>query len=374
MAERYGSFKDLSNGKKGMSAEEAYLMLKQLGMLGNTIVPGLGSAQILLEGGTPREALEDLQDFVLFNDAYQNAIRGKDQDWTSNGLDAALLVNPMMKPVKRAKKALAKIEKMNKGGKGGFIVKPEFKFKKDSHKEATERLANAWTNEVRDNGYIARPQDPHPVTYASKKANDITDDQFRYPTNIARTYKDPSGRTVTENAAQLAAILPENATEAAYIRHMKTPYDTKLKNIRHDLENDRNIRQSFRTIPTQYGFEAQLPTVNGAYANRTDRAKNKIFDDIEAQMPGYREAAKIPDPRYMQERGLNVSTIFDPDIDKKISRQQADMDFWNTLLKDENFMKSTPDPDAVYQKLEESRKKLIDLQNLKTEQTLDALD
>lgn len=374
MAERYGSFKDLSNGKKGMSAEEAYLMLKQLGMLGNAVVPGLGSAQILLEGGTPREALEDLQDFVLFNDAYQNAIRGKDQDWTSNALDAALLANPMIKPVKRAKKALAKIEKINKGGKGGFIVKPEYPFKKDSHKEATERLADAWTNEVRDNRYIARPQDPRPVTYASQKANDITDNQFRYRTNISKTYKDPSGRTVTENAAQLNAILPENATEAAYVRHQKTPYDTKLQNIRHAMESDNALRQSFRRVPNQYGFEDQLLTVDGTYANRTDRAKNKIFDDIEAQMPGYREAANIPDPRYMQERGLNVSTIFDPDIDKKISRQQADMDFWNTLLKDENFMKSTPDPDVVYQKLEESRKKLIDLQNLKTEQTLDALD
>ena len=91
-------------------------------------------------------------------------------------------------------------------------------------------------------------------------------------------------------------------------------------------------------------------------------------------MPGYREAAKVPDPRYMQERGLNITTIFDPDIDKRISRQQADIDFLNTLINDENFMKSTPDPKQVYDKLEECRKKLIELQNLKTEQILDALD
>lgn len=368
--ENYGSFKELAGDKKGMSAEEAYIMLKNLGLLGQEFVPGAVSIRKLMEG-KPKEAVEELQDWIPGNAAYQNFIRGKDQDWVRNAMDLAIVGKPL---AKGAKKAAEAIERMPKGGKEGFIVKPEFQFKKESHKEATERLADAWTKEVRDNKLFARPQDPHPVTYASKKANDITDEQFRYPINISRTYKDPSGRTVTENAAQLAAILPENSTEAAYIRHHKTPYDTKLKNIRHELENDKAIRQTFRRVPTLYGFEDQLPTVEGTYANRTDRAKNKIFNDIEAQMPGYREAAKIPDPRYMQERGLNVSTIFDPDIDKKISRQQADMDFWNTLIKDENFMKSTPDPKQVYDKLEESRKKLIELQNLKTEQFLDALD
>lgn len=370
MAERYGSFKDLSNGKKPITAEEAWIMLKELGLLGQEFVPGATSIRKLMEGDV-KDAGSELNDWIPGGKAVQNLVEGKDQDWAKNALDLAIVGKPLVKGTKKAAEA---IEKMNKGGKAGFIVKPEFPFKKESHKEATERLADAWTKEVRDNKQFARPQDPQPVTYASKKANDITDEQFRYPTNISRTYKDPSGRTVTENAAQLAAILPENASEAAYIRHQKTPYDTKLKNIRHELENDKAIRQTFRRVPNQYGFEDQLPTVDGTYANRTDRAKNKIFNDIEAQMPGYREAAKIPDPRYMQERGLNVATIFEPEIDRKIARQQADMDFWNTLLKDENFMKSTPDPKKVQENLEASRKKLIDLQNLKTEQTLDILD
>ena len=367
---RFGNFSELSQGKKPMSAKEAWAMLNELALMGQEFVPGAVSIRKVFEG-KPREAVEELQDWIPGNAAYQNFIRGKDQDWVRNALDLAIVGKPL---AKGAKKAMEAIEKMNKGEKAGFIVKPEFPFKKESHKEATERLADAWTNEARDNGYIARPQSPRPVDYASKKANDITDEQFRYRTNVSKTYKDPSGKTVTENAAQLNAILPENATEAAYIRHKKTPYDTKLQNIRHAMESDKALRQSFRRVPTLNGFEDQLLTVDGTYANRTDRAKNKIFNDIEAQMPGYREAANIPDPRYMQERGLNVATIFDPDIDKQIARQQADMDFWNTLLKDENFMKSTPNPDAVYQKLEESRKKLIDLQNLKTEQTLDALD
>lgn len=367
---RFGNFSELSQGKKPMTAEEAWIMLNELGLLGQEFVPGATSVRKLMEG-KPREAVEELQDWIPGNAAYQNFIRGKDQDWVRNALDLAIVGKPL---AKGAKKAAEAIERMPKGGKEGFIVKPEYPFKKESHKEATERLADAWTKEVRDSKQFARPQDPQSITYASKKANDITDEQFRYPTNISRTYTDPSGRTVTENAAQLAAILPENSTEAAYIRHRKTPYDTKLKNIRHEMEADKALRQSFRRVPTVYGYIDQLPTVEGTYVNRTDRAKNKIFDDIEKQMPGYREAAKVPDPRYMQERGLNITTIFDPDIDKRISRQQADMDFLNTLINDENFMKSTPDPKQVYDKLEECRKKLIELQNLKTEQILDALD
>lgn len=314
-----------------------------------------------------RDAAPTVADYLDWAD-------GKDIPPEELAWDLALSF-PGLPMAARAGKKFMKFAK--KAGKGGFIVKPEFPFKNERQKEATERLANAWTNEVRDRlkkEAPARPQDPRPVTYASKKANDITDSQFRYPITIAKSYKDPAGKLVTESEAQLGAILPENAPEAAYVRHQKTSYDDKLKNIRHAMESDRAIRQSFRRVPTLRGYEDQLPTVDGTYVNRTDRAKNKVFDDIEAQMPGYREAAKIPDPRYMQERGLNVATIFDSNIDKQISRQQADIDFWNTLINDERFMKSTPDPDQVYKNLEASRKKLIDLQNMKTEQTLDVLD
>lgn len=366
---RFGNFQELSQGKKPMTAEEAWAMLNQLGLLVQEFVPGAVSIRKVFEG-KPIEAVEELQDWIPGNAAYQNLIRGKDQDWVRNALDLAIVGKPLAKGTKKAMEA---IERMPKGGKGGFIVKPEYPFKKESHKEATERLADAWTNEARDNGYIARPQSPHPVDYASKKANDITDERFRYPINISRTYKDPSGRTVTENAAQLAAILPENATEAAYIRHKKTPYDNMLQNIRHNMESDKGLRQSFRRVPTLNGFEDQLLTVDGTYANRTDRAKNKIFDAIEAQMPGYREAANIPDPRYMRERGLNIVTIFDPEIDRKIARKEADIEFLGNLLKDEEVMRNNT-PEKVNEVLETLRKELRDLQNLKTEQTLDALD
>jgi hypothetical protein len=48
--ENYGSFKNLAGDKKGMSAEEAYIMLKNLGLLGQEFVPGATSLRKLMEG------------------------------------------------------------------------------------------------------------------------------------------------------------------------------------------------------------------------------------------------------------------------------------------------------------------------------------
>lgn len=56
MATRFGNFKELSQGKKPITADEAYLMLKELGMLGNQFIPGAESLGMLLDGKSPKEA------------------------------------------------------------------------------------------------------------------------------------------------------------------------------------------------------------------------------------------------------------------------------------------------------------------------------
>jgi hypothetical protein len=53
-------------------------------------------------------------------------------------------------------------------------------------------------------------------------------------------------------------------------------------------------------VNTPAGFEDQLLDKNGKYINRTDRAKAQAWNNIEKQMPGYKEAAMIPDPRASQ--------------------------------------------------------------------------
>lgn len=241
------------------------------------------------------------------------------KDWDDETIAAMALLGLIPfggKVAREAGKGIRKtaeaIERIPKGNKGGFIVRPDYQFKKPNQEAATKKLADAWTKEVQDSPKMAHPSNPQPTTYTQQLANDITDQEFRYPISISKTYTDPeTGKTVVENAAKLDAILPENASEAAFVRHQKTPYDNRLKNVRHNMETEPTLRNSWFTVPTMQGYEQHLPIVGGGYANRTDRAKNKVFDDIEKQMPGYRQAALVPDPRANTGTTRNLS-IYDP--------------------------------------------------------------
>lgn len=114
---RFGNFSKLSQGKEPMTAEEAWIMLNQLGLIGQEFVPGATSVRKLMEG-KPKEAVEELQDWIPGNAAYQNFIRGKEQDWLRNALDAMIIAKPFARGVKKVAET---IEKMPKGGKEGFV-------------------------------------------------------------------------------------------------------------------------------------------------------------------------------------------------------------------------------------------------------------
>ena len=115
---RFGNFQQLMQGKKPMTAKEAWIMLNELGLLAQEFVPGATSVRKLLEG-KPIEALYDLQDWIPGNAAWQNFINGRDQDWVRNGLDAMAVANPLTKGVSKVMRA---VEKVPKGGKEGFIT------------------------------------------------------------------------------------------------------------------------------------------------------------------------------------------------------------------------------------------------------------
>lgn len=125
---RFGNFSELSQGKKPMTAEEAWIMLNQLGLIGQEFIPGATSVRKLMEG-KPKEAVEELQDWIPGNAAYQNFIRGKEQDWVRNALDAMIIAKPF---ARGAKKAAEAIEKMPKGSKEGYVRFPI------GYKEATK--------------------------------------------------------------------------------------------------------------------------------------------------------------------------------------------------------------------------------------------
>ena len=114
---RFGNFQQLMQGKKPMTAKEAWLMLNELGLLAQEFVPGATSVRKLLEG-KPVEALHELQDWIPGNAAWQNFINGRDQDWVRNGIDAMSIANPL---TKGAAKVMRVVEKVPKGGKEGFI-------------------------------------------------------------------------------------------------------------------------------------------------------------------------------------------------------------------------------------------------------------
>ena len=115
---RFGNFQQLMQGKKPMTAKEAWIMLNELGLLAQEFVPGATSVRKLLEG-KPKEALYELQDWIPGNAAWQNFINGREQDWVRNGLDAMAIANPLTKGVSKVMRA---VEKVPKGGKEGFIT------------------------------------------------------------------------------------------------------------------------------------------------------------------------------------------------------------------------------------------------------------
>ena len=115
---RFGNIQQFAQGKKPMTAKEAWLMLNELGLLAQEFVPGATSVRKLLEG-KPIEALYDLQDWIPGNAAWQNFINGREQDWVRNGIDAMSVANPLTKGVSKVMRA---VEKVPKGGKGGFIT------------------------------------------------------------------------------------------------------------------------------------------------------------------------------------------------------------------------------------------------------------
>lgn len=143
---RFGNFSELSQGKKPMTAEEAWIMLNQLGLLGQEFIPGATSVRKLMEG-EPKEAAEELQDWIPGNAAYQNVIRGNEQDWIRNVLDAMIIGKPALKG---AKKVAEVIEKMPKGGKEGFITltKPTGENKLKDVIEASNAAGQSITPEI----------------------------------------------------------------------------------------------------------------------------------------------------------------------------------------------------------------------------------
>lgn len=374
MATRFGNFKELSQGKKPITADEAYLMLKELGMLGNQFIPGAESLGMLLDGKSPKEAAMALQDWIPGNAAYQNWLNDRPQDWSRNAVDAAVMAVPAARGATKAAGAIERTFGGKLGPRAGFMVDPGYAFANDAQKEATQKLADAWNRDMKDIQKYATPSKmPEGATYANQKLNAISDAPFKFGgLPIKKTYRDPStGKFNTEQKAVTQAIMPEDATEAAFVRHQKTDYDNRLKSIRNTMDFDRTLGE-YRKVPTTKGYKIEYKDVNGNWTNRTDRAKARMWNDINRQMPAYSKAIGVPDRRWQASKGPDIVTIFNPEDAKALKSAEMEYDMMDLLGSSPEMMwQADMLPEEISSRKAAAAKRI---QELKNKQTMDAIE
>ena len=374
MATRFGNFKELSQGKKPITADEAYLMLKELGMLGNQFIPGAESLGMLLDGKSPKEAAMALQDWIPGNAAYQNWLNDRPQDWSRNAVDAAVMAVPAARGATKAAGAIERTFGGKLGPRAGFTVDPGYAFANDAQKEATQKLVDGWNRDKKDIVKGALPSKmPESVTYANPKINMISDAPFKFGgLPIRKTYRDPTtGKFITESKAVTQAIMPDDATEAAFVRHIKTDYDNKLKNVRHAIETAGPLGE-YRIVNTPRGYKTEYKDINGNWTNRTDRAKARMWNDINKQMPAYSEAIKIPDINWQKTKGPNIVTIFSPEDAKALKSAEMEYDMMDLLGSSPEMMwQADMLPEEISSRKAAAAKRI---QELKNKQTMDAIE
>lgn len=146
MATRFGKFSDLVDDREPITGEEAWEVLKKLGLLGQEFVPGATSIRKLMEG-EPVEAASEFNNWIPSGKAVENFVDDKPQDWMKNLIDAAIMAKPL---AKGAKKVAEVVESIPKGGKEGFInlTKPTGQNKLKDVIEASNAAGQTVTPEI----------------------------------------------------------------------------------------------------------------------------------------------------------------------------------------------------------------------------------
>lgn len=345
---RFGNFQQLMQGKKPMTAKEAWLMLNELGLLAQEFVPGATSVRKLLEG-KPKEALYDLQDWIPGNAAWQNFINGREQDWVRNGVDAMAIANPLTKGVSKVMRA---IEKVPKGGKDGFVqavflpkqgnkgilVKPKNQDELNKFNKAIDLAAekgqipkndaikmkvNA-ASDLKEQQYLQRAidlgkKDPYYVgnTTEKLKAQDVdpafinkyntvtevgkrhkVNEKLRATTELGNTYY-----TTGDLGNQL--LYSENSQDAARARHLFTDYDNKYKAAASDLVKTYPNPMD----PSRYGY---IKDLNGANRNSYKSVVEPVM--LEGKVP-YKTLEASTKSIYQGQKDLARNPLYMPPDD-----------------------------------------------------------
>ena len=324
---RFGNFQQLMQGKKPMTAKEAWIMLNELGLLAQEFVPGATSVRKLLEG-KPVEALYELQDWIPGNAAWQNFINGREQDWVRNGLDAMAVANPLTKGVSKVMRAIEKVPKgakdgfvqavfLPKQGNKGILVKPKNKDELDQFNKAIDlavekgqipkadgaKMKFNAASDIKqqqsiqyaiDRGKLNPNQVETPINELKQDYVSPSDmDNYNKAKNVGLKYKIneyPSGitregnryYTTGEGGNQL--LYSENTVDASNARHSFTDYDKKwplaTKELAKQLPNPRrpnnympildmygNYINPYKTVTEPAMLKGRLPYRSEAAAN-----------------------------------------------------------------------------------------------------------
>lgn len=345
---RFGNFQQLMQGKKPMTAKEAWIMLNELGLLAQEFVPGATSVRKLLEG-KPIEALYDLQDWIPGNAAWQNFINGRDQDWVRNGLDAMAIANPLTKGVSKVMRA---VEKVPKGAKDGFIqavflpkqgnkailVKPQNQDELTQFNKAIDLAAekgqipkndaikmkvNA-ASDLKEQQYLQRgidlgEIDPYYVgnTTEKLKAQDVDPafiNKYNTVTEVGKRHKvNEKPRATTElgntyyTTGELGnqLLYSENKHDAARARHLFTDYNNKYRAAALDLvKSYPNPRD-----PSRYGY---IKDLNGANRNSYKSVVEPVM--LEGKVP-YKTLEASTKSIYQGQKDLERNPLYMPPDD-----------------------------------------------------------
>ena len=341
---RFGNIQQFAQGKKPMTAKEAWLMLNELGLLAQEFVPGATSVRKLLEG-KPVEALYELQDWIPGNAAWQNFINGREQDWVRNGIDAMSIANPL---TKGAAKVMRVVEKVPKGAKDGFVqavflpkqgnkgilVKPKnqdelnkfnkaidlavekgqipkadgakMKYNAASDIKQQQSIQNAIDNGIMDPDDVVTPINELKQEYVSP--SDIGD--YNKAKNVGLKYKvteNPSGvtrqgnkyYTTGEGGNQL--LYSENTVDASNARHYLTDYNKKwplaVKELKKQLPNPRRpdsympILDIYGTYVNPYKTITEPAMLKGRLPYKSEEAANMSINEGKRALES--------NPRYM---------------------------------------------------------------------------
>ena len=341
---RFGNFQQLMQGKKPMTAKEAWIMLNELGLLAQEFVPGATSVRKLLEG-KPIEALYDLQDWIPGNAAWQNFINGREQDWVRNGLDAMAIANPLTKGVSKVMRAVEKVPKgpkdgfvqavfLPKQGNKGILVKPKNqdelnKFNKaidlavekgqipkaDGAKMKYNAASDIKQQQTIQNAIDRGKMNPNRVEtpineLKQEHVSPIDMDDYNKAKNVGLKYEvteypagitDQGNKYYTTGEGGNQLLYSEHTVDASNARHHFTDYNKKwppaVKELSKQLPNPRRpdyympIRDIFGTYVNPYKTVTEPAMLKGKLPYKSDEAANMTINEGKRALES--------NPRYM---------------------------------------------------------------------------